>query len=153
MHFQLKSHDFTEGSMIPDIFTCDDKNISPSLFWENPPLNSQSFVLIVDDPDAPMGTWDHWILYNLPKNCFLLEKNIEKLPIGTIEGINSWGKTGYGGPCPPDKEHRYFFKLYALDIILENKKDLKKDALLNMIKNNIVGKAQLIGKYDLKKRR
>lgn len=153
MRFQIKSHDFIEGSMIPDLFTCDGENISPSLFWENPPLTTQSFVLIVDDPDAPVGIWDHWILYNIPKDCLLLEKNIKTLPAGTVEGLNSWNKTGYGGPCPPDKEHRYYFKLYALNIILENKKNIKKNDLLKIIKNNIIHETQLMGKYDLKKRR
>ena len=153
MTFTLTSSDFQDGSFIPDYCTCDQEDASPALEWQNPPSGTQSFALIVDDPDAPMGIWDHWIIYNLPKTTKSLEKNVKILPKNTLDGKNSWNKTGYGGPCPPDCEHRYFFKLYALDILLEDKGALSKKDLFAHMKGHILDVSQLMGRYDLRKRR
>ena len=118
MALTLNSPVFNQGARIPTQFTCDDKDISPALHWQDAPEGTKSFAMIFDDPDAPMGTWDHWLLFNIPANVTELAEDISQLPPGTKEGMNSWGRTGYGGPCPPDREHRYFLKLYALDIAL-----------------------------------
>lgn len=115
MAFILESSAFNNGGSIPSKYTCDDDDISPPLSWRDAPTDTKSFVLIVDDPDAPVGTWDHWLLYNIPAATHELAENLTSAPDGAHGGKNSWGKTTYGGPCPPDREHRYFFKLYALD--------------------------------------
>ncbi len=103
----IKSPDFKNNQRIPSRFTCDGKDINPTLVFEDIPKNSKSLVLIVDDPDAPMGTWVHWTLWNIPKDTKIIEENSK--PKGAIEGITSFGKPGYGGPCPPNGVHRYFF--------------------------------------------
>lgn len=125
----IKSKDFNNGELIPARFTCDGKDISPNLEWDNVPASTKSFVLIMDDPDAPMGTWDHWILFNIPANIDKLESNIKQLPQGMKVGKNTWGRNDYGGPCPPDREHRYFFKLYALDSMLDLEDGITKQEL------------------------
>src|SRR5207248_6983226 len=114
---KLISTEFSEGKEIPIKYTCDGEDIAPPLSWTNEPKETKSFVLIMNDPDAPVGNWDRWIVYNIPAETHVLASNTS-LPKGTLEGLNSWGKSQYGGPCPPDRRHRYFFKLYALDITL-----------------------------------
>lgn len=151
--FKLESPDFKQDELIPDIFTCDGQNISPELNWGGEPEGTKSFVLIVEDPDAVKGVWDHWIIYNIPMEIHHLDKPLKKLPEGAILGTNSAEKTEYHGPCPPDKKHRYFFKLYALDTILENKGSLKKEPLLKLMESHVLSKTELMGVYDLKKRR
>lgn len=125
MALVLNSDAFVDGDPIPRRFTCEGENVSPSLTWDNLPAGTESLVLIVDDPDAPdpaapRMVWDHWVLYNLPATAPGLPEGVAAgvLPAGTGEGINSWGRTGYGGPCPPIGRHRYFHRLYALDTCL-----------------------------------
>src|SRR5579871_4641138 len=120
MALQITSSAFTEGGMIPKQFTCEGPDASPQLSWSGAPAGTQSLALIVDDPDAPVGTWVHWVLYNLPASLSELAENASRTPnaLGTAsQGLNDFRRSGYGGPCPPPgKPHRYFFKLYALDL-------------------------------------
>jgi len=119
MTLEVKSPDFASGGTIPKRFTCEGADLSPALEWSAPPSGTQSFALIADDPDAPAGTWVHWVVFDLPPGLRSLPQAVpknEQLADGSRQGQNDFGKTGYGGPCPPPgKAHRYFFKLYALD--------------------------------------
>lgn len=151
MTLTLQSTAFKQEELIPRIYTCDGEDFSPELSWAGVPEGTQSLVLIMDDPDAPMGTWDHWILFNLPADISMLAENFAELPAGTKEGKNSWGRTGYGGPCPPDKIHRYFFKLYALDQTLGLDDSVSKSAIEDAMQGHILGEAVLMGKYDRKR--
>ena len=148
MPLQLRSDDFENNDLIPQKFSCDGQDFSPHLAWDSVPEGTLSFVLICDDPDAPMGTWDHWLLYNIPPDIRHLEEHIHTLPEGTQEGSNSWNRTGYGGPCPPDGEHRYFFKLYALDKTLLLDDAAKKFDIIQTMQDHILGQAELIGRYS-----
>jgi Raf kinase inhibitor-like YbhB/YbcL family protein len=143
---------FKEGEVIPKIFTCDGEDVSPPLSWESAPEGTRSFVLISDDPDAPMGTWVHWVLYNIPPDTTALPQGMPKdaaLKDGSRQGVTDFGRPGYGGPCPPKgKPHRYYFKLYALDAVLElegkpGKKDVEK-----AMKGHIIAEAQIMGTYQ-----
>lgn len=145
---KIESNAFTEGGLIPQKFTCDGQDTSPQLSWNDMPEYTGAFVLIVDDPDAPMGTWDHWVLYNIPAKTTELAEGIKTLPEGTLEGLNSWSKRGYGGPCPPDKIHRYYFKLYALDKPLDLSPGASKKAVEAAMQSHILAEAQLMGRYD-----
>ena len=145
---QLTSNAFQNNAFISQQYTCDGSDVSPPLQWHDTPADTKSFVLIVDDPDAPHGTWDHWILFNIPSNTNQLSENISQLPAGTKVGKNSWGKTGYGGPCPPSNIHRYFFKLYALDTILPLKNGVSKQEIILAMKNHILSTTELMGKYE-----
>ena len=147
---EIKSSAFGHNEIIPKLYTCDDKDISPPLSWSDLPDKTKSLALICDDPDAPMGTWVHWVIYNIrPKPNELPAKVLsqEKTPFGAYQGINSWGKIGYGGPCPPSGTHRYFFKLYALDEILALPDKPTKEQLEKAVKDHVLEKAELIGKY------
>jgi Raf kinase inhibitor-like YbhB/YbcL family protein len=151
----LTSQDFKNQGMIPKKHTCDGKDISPALNWSNVPSEAKSLALIVDDPDAPdpaapQRTWVHWVLYNIPVTSNSLAQGIEKraLPIGTMEGLNDWERTGYGGPCPPIGKHRYFHKLYALDIVLPDLKKPTKAELEEAMDGHVISKAELIGLYQ-----
>jgi Raf kinase inhibitor-like YbhB/YbcL family protein len=155
MTLTLKSPDFDHKGEIPKVFTCDGDDTSPSLSWSGVPENAKSLVLIVDDPDAPdpakpKMTWVHWVLYNIPPTVAELPRNVgsDKLPAGTREGINDWKKTGYGGPCPPVGRHRYFHKLYALDVELPDLHKPNKTKLEAAMEGHIVGQAELIGTYQ-----
>ncbi|MDR3492396.1 MAG: YbhB/YbcL family Raf kinase inhibitor-like protein [Gammaproteobacteria bacterium] len=148
MTFTIKSSAFSEGSSIPSIYTCDGDDISPPLSWHDEPANTKSFVLIVDDPDAPIGNWDHWLLYNIPATTHTLNENLTSTPSGANGGKNSWGNTNYGGPCPPDREHRYFFKLYALDCHLDLTSNATKSKIESAMDGHILGTATLMGKYN-----
>ncbi|MEM4724204.1 MAG: YbhB/YbcL family Raf kinase inhibitor-like protein [Candidatus Hadarchaeum sp.] len=150
MAFTVKSSAFGHGEFIPRKYTCDGSDISPPLEWGNAPDGTRSFALIVDDPDAPGGTWVHWVLYNIPSNARSLAENTPPDPRvadGSMNGRNSWGKLGYGGPCPPRGTHRYFFKLYALDTVLNLGSGEGKEQLLEAMKGHILGQAELMGKY------
>ena len=147
---KIESSQFAEGAMIPSKFTCDGKDISPPLSWQDIPAGTKSFALISDDPDAPVGTWVHWVLYNIPPNFTGLEENItseKEFKNGMRQGSNSWPRTGYGGPCPPSGTHRYFFKLYALDTMLDLTPGINKEQLLKAMSCHILAEAQLMGKY------
>lgn len=148
MALQLISDAFKNNEYIPKEYTCDDKNISPQLSWQTVPTGTQSFVLIVDDPDAPNGTWFHWILYNIPAGVHELEKNIQKLPFETEVGKNSWSNTNYGGPCPPSGTHRYYFKLYALDTKLAFENVPNYNVIIAAMNGHILDQAILIGRYQ-----
>jgi len=151
MAFSVSSPSFQNGKDIPKKFTCDGEDISPALSWTDPPQGSKSFALIADDPDAPRGTWTHWVLFDLPAATTTLPEGVPKvseLSGGARQGVNSFPKIGYGGPCPPPgKPHRYFFKLYALDTKLDLKAGASKQEVEQAMQNHILGKAELMGKY------
>ncbi|HET9843735.1 MAG TPA: YbhB/YbcL family Raf kinase inhibitor-like protein [Gammaproteobacteria bacterium] len=154
MTLSLSSSAFENFQEIPKMYTCQGDDISPPLAWQNIPEKAKSLVLIVDDPDAPdpndpKMTWVHWILYNLPPDIHALKEGItqEELPFGTLEGLNDWKKTGYGGPCPPIGQHRYFHKLYALDIQLPDLKHPTKSELEKAMEGHILAKAEYLGTY------
>ncbi len=151
MSLQISSTAFSAGETIAKKFTCDGPDVSPQLTWTEPPAKTQSFALIMDDPDAPAGTWVHWVLYDLPANTGELSEGVtkqEQLASGARQGRNDFGKIGYGGPCPPPgKPHRYFFKLYALDTKLNLKAGTTKADVERAMKSHILAQAELIGKY------
>ena len=148
MNFILSSSVFKNNERIPDKHTCRGSDISPALEWKDVPVNTKSFVLIMDDPDAPNGTWDHWLVYNIQSNTTNISEG--QLPEQAKYAKNSWGNKNYGGPCPPPgKDHRYFFTVYALDILLaEIPSDSTKKDLLQIMENHILDKATLIGLYS-----
>lgn len=155
MALTITSPAFYHETEIPTEFTCDGLDVSPPLEWTGIPADTKSLVLIVDDPDAPdpaapKMTWVHWVLYNLPPTTTSFEQGvtIHDLPPGTLEGINNWKQKGYGGPCPPIGRHRYFFKLYALDIILPELDDPTTDQIKKAMDNHILDQAQIIGLYQ-----
>jgi Raf kinase inhibitor-like YbhB/YbcL family protein len=150
MTIKITSTAFTEGSMIPKRYTCDAEDVSPDLAWTGVPEGAQSLAFICDDPDAPMGTWVHWVLFNLPPDISELHAEIppEKiLKNNARHGKNDFGKSGYGGPCPPSGTHRYFFKLYALDTIIDLESGITKAQLLEAMEGHILDEGQLMGRY------
>lgn len=150
MQIAITSNAFDEGGLIPSKYTCDGVDVSPPLRWDGIPEGAASIALICDDPDAPMGTWVHWVLFNLPARAKELAENIprdETLTDGTRQGINDFGKIGYGGPCPPSGTHRYFFKIYALDTQLDLATGADKSQLLEAMEGHILAQGQLMGKY------
>lgn len=155
MSMSLKSADFVHQGEIPQQFTCQGEDRSPALSWSGVPENTKSLVLIVDDPDAPdpanpKMTWVHWVLYNMPATINELPQAVaaSNLPGGTLQGINDWKRFGYGGPCPPIGKHRYFHKLYALDIELPDLNQPSKAQLEAAMKGHILEHAELIGTYQ-----
>lgn len=153
MPFTIESPAFHHMGEIPAKHTCQGEDTSPALTWKNPPAGTQSFVLIVDDPDAPdpeapKMTWVHFVLYNIPANVTGLPEAVKELPAGTLEGVNNWGRTGYGGPCPPIGRHRYFFKLYALSKQLPALRRPSKQDIEKAMEGSILGKAEVIGTYQ-----
>ncbi len=147
---KVESAAFAHEGMIPKKYTCDGENISPPLKWEGIPENAKSIAIICDDPDAPMGTFVHWVLYDLPADINELPEGIppEKiLENGAKQGINDFRKIGYGGPCPPFGTHRYFFKIYALDTVLNLEPGLTKSQLLKKMEGHIIAYGELMGKY------
>ncbi|MFA5553416.1 MAG: YbhB/YbcL family Raf kinase inhibitor-like protein [Phycisphaerae bacterium] len=153
MEIKITSPAFQENQMIPEKYTCEGNDISPQLKWDAVPGGAKSIALICDDPDAPMGTWVHWVVYNLPADTRELPENFpddETLPDGTRQGITDFGKTGYGGPCPPSGTHRYYFKIYALDITIDAVSVLDKKTLLKEMQGHILAQGQLMGKYKRK---
>lgn len=146
---KLLSKAFNQGEVIPSKYSYEEGNISPPLEWSSLPKNTKSLALILEDPDAPMFSWTHWIVYNIPITQTDLPEGIppEKEVNGIKQGINSWKKNGYGGPCPPWGTHRYVFKLYALDTELEIDPEAPKSELINQIKNHAISEAKLVGKY------
>jgi Raf kinase inhibitor-like YbhB/YbcL family protein len=153
MTIKITSTAFKEGEMIPSKYTCDGENISPQIAWTNFPDKTKSFVLISDDPNAPMGTWVHWVVYNIPANVSELKEKFPKdakSDDGTMQGTTDFKRIGYGGPCPPSGTHRYYFKIYALDTILKVKPGLTKNEILNEMQGHILAEGQLMGKYKRK---
>jgi len=151
MPLRISSAAFAAGEMIPKKFTCDGPDVSPKLSWGVGPEKTQSFVLIMDDPDAPAGTWVHWVLFDLPADAKVLSEGVakdEQLAKGGRQGRNDFGKIGYGGPCPPPgNPHRYFFKLYALDAKLNLKAGVTKADVERDMKGHILAQAELMGRY------
>lgn len=153
MSLTLTSPDFTHESQIPKLHTCEGKDLSPALEWKGAPANTKSYVLIVDDPDAPdpkhpKQTWVHWVVYNLPAETKSLPQNAKSLPSGAKEGVNDFKKSAYGGPCPPIGRHRYFFKLYALDTQLPDLGKASKADVERAMKGHVIGQAELMGTYE-----
>ncbi len=142
----VTSSEFTESEEIPEKYTCDGKNASPPLTIDNIPDNTKSLVLIVDDPDAPSGTFTHWIVWNIPPNIH----NIREFDKPGVVGTNDFGKIDYGGPCPPSGTHRYFFNVYALDKELELSEGSTRDEVENAMKGSVTEKKALIGTYTKK---
>lgn len=140
---KLTSPKFGNNEFIPKKFTCEGEDINPALTIEDIPADTQSLALIVDDPDAPMGMWVHWVVYNIPKGASRIEEN----SIPGEQGNNDFGRQNYGGPCPPSGTHRYFFKIYALDRELNLKSGLAKKELEKAMQGHILDKAELIGLY------
>jgi hypothetical protein len=154
MAIALTSAAFEHNGAIPATYTCQGKDMSVPLAWSGLPPGTRSLVLIVDDPDAPdpaapRMTWVHWVLYNIPPTAAGLGEAVtsEALPKGTLEGRNDWGRTGYGGPCPPIGRHRYFFKLYALDAVLPDLGQPDKKRLERAMQGHILAKHELVGTY------
>lgn len=146
MSFHLMSKGFKEHQAIPPRYGCNGENISPPLEWEEAPAETKSYVLIVDDPDAPSKVWTHWVVYNIPANVH--ESQEGQAPKGAIEGINDFGSLGYGGPCPPSGTHRYYFKLYALNQPLELGPGATKQEVEKAMQTHILKETQLMGTYS-----
>jgi len=154
MALVLTSTAFTPAGPIPATYTCQGQDISVPLAWSDLPAGTRSLALIVDDPDAPdpaapKMTWVHWVLYNIPPSATGLPEAVraQALPPGTLQGRNDWGRTGYGGPCPPVGRHRYFFKLYALDVVLPDLGQPDKQGLERAMRGHVLAKHELIGTY------
>lgn len=150
MEIRVSSTAFKEGEMIPKKYTCDGENISPPLAWTNVPGGTKSLALIADDPDAPHGTWVHWVLFNIPAGVKELSEKIpprSTLTNGSRHGMNDFREIGYGGPCPPGGTHRYFFKFYALDSTLTLESSSTKTQVLKAMEGHVLGEGQLMGKY------
>lgn len=151
MSLKLTSAAFQPGGTIPKKFTCDGPDVSPALAWSGAPAGTKSFALIMDDPDAPVGTWVHWVLYDLPAGMHELAENVakqEELPDGARQGRNDFRRIGYGGPCPPPgPAHRYFFKLYALDAKLGLKPGATKADVEKAMKGHVLAQGELMGRY------
>ncbi|RMG30761.1 MAG: YbhB/YbcL family Raf kinase inhibitor-like protein [Gammaproteobacteria bacterium] len=150
---EIRSPAFEHMGAIPMVYTCEGRDISPPLEFRGVPEEASSLVLIVDDPDAPdpqapKMTWVHWVLYNLPPDTEGLPEGVGVLPDGTLEGINDWGRTGYGGPCPPIGRHRYFFKLYALDCQLPDLEEPNRQMLESAMQGHVIATAELVGTYE-----
>lgn len=151
MEIKITSPVFLNEGMVPKKYTCDGENVSPPLSWQNIPANAKSISLICDDPDAPMGTWVHWVIYNIPASIKGLPESVpllETLTNGGTQGLNDFRKLGYGGPCPPGGTHRYYFKIYALDSVLALSPGVTKQQLLQAMKGHILAEGQLMGKYN-----
>jgi Raf kinase inhibitor-like YbhB/YbcL family protein len=155
MTLKLTSNAFSHHGEIPSLYTCDDRDLSPPLNWTGVPPGTKSLALVVYDPDAPdpaapKMTWVHWVLYNLPVDATDLQQGVASaaLPSGTGEGVNDWHRTGYGGPCPPIGRHRYFFKLYALDVVLPNLGKPTKAALEKVMQGHVLEDTELMGTYQ-----
>lgn len=152
MAMVLTSPAFAHEGEIPSRYTCDGEDISPPLQWKGVPPQARALALIVDDPDAPdpaapKMVWVHWVLYDIPPDTNGLPEGVTELPAGTLEGVNDWHRTGYGGPCPPIGRHRYFFKLYALDTVLPNMEKPTKQELLGAMEGHVLAETVLMGTY------
>ena len=155
MSLTITSTAFEPEGAIPSLYTCEGKDISPPLTWSGTAAAAKSLAIIVDDPDAPdpaapKMTWVHWVLYDIPPTAGGLPEAVpaSALPAGTREGVNDWGRTGYGGPCPPIGRHRYFHKLYALDTLLPDLKRPTKAVLEKAMQGHILAQSELMGRYE-----
>ena len=151
MSLSISSVAFASGQSIPAKYSCVGREVSPPLTWSGAPANAKSFALIVDDPDAPMGTWVHWVMYNISAATNSLPEAMPaggQLSDGSLQGKNSSGNLGYNGPCPPSGTHRYFFKLYALDTLLNLSSGSSKDQLLKAMDSHILAQGELMGTFS-----
>jgi Raf kinase inhibitor-like YbhB/YbcL family protein len=153
MALSLTSSAFSAKASIPNQYTCDGTNISPPLKWEGAPSGTKTFVLICEDPDVPHtiradGMYDHWVLFNIPPTTTSLPENMKSPPGGALQGVNTSKELGYTGPCPPDRQHRYFFKLFALDISLNLPEGATKADVLSACEDHILAQTELMGVYD-----
>lgn len=149
MPFEITSIAFTHQGNIPPLYSCKGRDISPPLSWGEPPEGTRSFTLIMDDPDG--GNWIHWVIYNLPAEIRGLPENMPqnaRLPDGSLQGTNSWGRLGYGGPCPPSGTHRYFFRLHALDSMLDLPTGARAPALVQAMSGHILAQVELMGFFS-----
>jgi Raf kinase inhibitor-like YbhB/YbcL family protein len=154
MTLKLSSAAFEDGGAMAAKYTCEGQDLAPPLKWSGVPEGTRSLALIMDDPDAPdpkapRMTYVHWVLYNLPPDSGGLPEGVtsKALPAGTLEGLNDWKRTGYGGPCPPIGRHRYFHKLYALDVVLKDLKQPTKAQLLKAMEGHVLARAEIVGTY------
>ncbi len=151
-NLELTSTAFQNGGNIPAKYTCDSENLSPPLAWGEPPTGTKSFALICDDPDAPIGVFTHWVVFNIPPTTRQLEEDVpaqERLANGALQGKSGFGKLGYGGPCPPrGSPHHYRFNIYALDTVLDLKPGASKNDLLEAMEGHILAQGELIGIYQ-----
>ena len=145
---KITSPAFAPNESIPSKYTCDGTDLIPPLTFDDVPAGTAALALVVDDPDAPRGTWDHWVVWDIPPDARGVQEGKE--PQGTA-GKNGWGRNDWGGPCPPDREHRYFFRLYALDAKLGLAAGSSKHALLRAMKRHVLAEAELVGRYDRKR--
>jgi Raf kinase inhibitor-like YbhB/YbcL family protein len=146
MKLVVDSQAFRDGNTIPQKYTCDGDNISPALRWTGVPIGTVSYALIVDDPDAPLGTWVHWLIYDIPARESALPEAVQGL---AVEGKNDFRRTGYGGPCPPaGKPHRYYFRMYALDMTLDLPAGVGRDELEKAMQGHILAEGALMGRYS-----
>lgn len=143
---QITSPSFSSGGLIPKTYSCDGENINPLLVIKKVPQTAKSLVLIVDDPDAPAGTWTHWLVWNIDPETTEIKEN--SVPVGAVLGKNDFGKLAYGGPCPPGGSHRYFFRLYALDTVLNLPQGASRKELETAMSGHIVDQGELMGKYS-----
>lgn len=147
---EFYSPDFKHDQPIPSHFTCDGDDMSPTLEWQSAPPETKSFSIIIEDPDAPAGTWIHWVIFNIPSTCSSLQTAMPNQEISFsagIQGLNSWNRVGYNGPCPPSGTHHYIFFLFALDCMLPLKKGARAEAVKNAMQGHILAEAQLVGLY------
>lgn len=151
MNITIITKQFKTGDPIPTEYTCDGLNSSPEVWWDTVPAQTRSLALVCQDPDAPVGIWDHWIIFNIPPHVTHLKKNIRAEDIPAVYGTNSWGNSAYGGPCPPSGTHRYFFMLYALDKELSLTANATKKDILKAIEGHVIQRAQIMGTYQRKK--
>jgi Raf kinase inhibitor-like YbhB/YbcL family protein len=150
MKLEMKSEVFQYNGMIPSRYTCDGANVSPPLTWSSVPAETESISLICEDPDAPVGNWVHWVLFNLPPDTRSLEEGVQPYSThsnGSTHGVNDYGRLGYGGPCPPGGTHRYFFRIFALDQTLLLQPGATKIDVVNAMRGHILAKGELMGKY------
>jgi hypothetical protein len=151
MGFQIESDVFEAGGPIPSKFSCDGQDVSPPLTWNGVPQGANSLALVMEDPDAPAGIWVHWVLYNIPVSLSGLPEGVpaeQELSNGSLSGLNSWRRSGYGGPCPPGGTHRYFFRLYALDQVLDLGAGATKEHLSEAMQGHILGQTEIVGTYS-----
>lgn len=154
MAFELTSTAFKPGGAIPSKYTCDGNDVSPPLTWSGAPAGTKTFAIIADDPDAPVGTWVHWVAWNIPASAGSTQEGLDtsvSLSDGTKQGITDFKRHGYGGPCPPSGTHRYFFKLYALDAALELSETATKKELEAFMRGHVLAEASLMGTYSRKR--
>jgi Raf kinase inhibitor-like YbhB/YbcL family protein len=150
MDIQITSPVFEDGGAIPKKYTCDDLDVSPPIEWTNVPEGTKTFAIVCDDPDAPMKTWVHWIIFNIAGDVSCLPESVppeKELENGARQGMNDFHKVGYGGPCPPSGMHRYFFKIYALDTKLDKPAGISKSHLMIAMEGHVLSESHLMGTY------